>query len=605
MSSSAAPAQIPATLSAGRQALDAIANVEILRDLEWEETSKAWLLHIRLKPPNLVFNEFVPPETEWLISVDEQYPFGDINFFPSKENGIVATFPHQALNNEGRAEFWRDGKICLSDPYSIFEDRFLSTEPFSADERLAWHVERALGWLEHASRRELLKPGDFFELPAFPARSTNYSLVGFDGSKELFDRWKAVEQTVGLFDFYKLPADNAIIIPRRFYGIGGKNVLVGSDFGAYFRGLTVAKDFGMWIRAESLPVVPPWKAPITWGELETSLRGQDIDLREKLDQVLSNKRSKDKIGRLLLLGFPVPDKVGNDAERLHWLAIELPEVYFKNSSVRGFRPSGKNASLANRSALDASADIAWIESENWAVDQILSRGSLPDEVLGKRILLAGGGALGSAIAEMLVRGGVYDLTICDPDRSKAGNLVRHSLDMRHLKKNKAKQLAKHLNEISPWANVEPLDRSFPSGVPLEEYDVVIDCTGNQKMLRELGSAGGTRDITFVSASMSFAARRLYLFVGTARSFPFDHYRKEIEPWLDKDGVENADVAAPREGAGCWHPVFPARSDDVWLWGSIAVKSIPDAIMKPSKCGLRVFEQSAESAGPILEVTSVE
>ena len=104
--------------------------------------------------------------------------------------------------------------------------------------------------------------------------------------------------------------------------------------------------------------------------------------------------------------------------------------------------------------------------------------------------------------------------------------------------------------------------------------------------------------------MSFAARRLYLFAGTARSFPFDQYRKEIEPWLRKDGAENADVDAPREGTGCWHPVFPARCDDVWLWGSVAVKSIPDAIMKPSKYALRVYEQ-AESPGRILEVTTVE
>lgn len=514
MSSSAAPAQIPADLSTGRRSLDTIPHVAILKEFEWDEQSKKWILHIRLSPQNLIVNDFVPSESEWYVSVDVQYPFGDIDFYPSKENGIIATFPHQAFNREGHASLWREGKICLSDSFSIFEDKFLSTEPFSSEDRLHWHVERSLGWLENASRRTLLKPGDFLELPSFPSRSDSYSLIAFDGSKEIFERWKAVEQNFGLFDFHRLPADNSVIIPRRFYGVRGKAPLVCSEFGSYLSGHRVSEDRGLWIRIESLPVVPPWQAPITWGDLETSLRGQKIDLREKLDQAISSKGSKDKILRLLLIGFPIPNKIGEEAEILHWLAVELPEVYFKDSAVRGFRPSKKSASLANRGALASSSEIAWIESANWAADQILSRGSLPKEILGKKMILAGAGALGSAVAEMLVRGGVYDLTVCDPDMSKAGNLVRHSLDMRHLNKNKAKQLAKHLNEISPWANVYGLEISFPQSVKLEEYDVIIDCTGSQKLLREVNIFSGSQEKTFISASMSFAAKRLYLFAST-------------------------------------------------------------------------------------------
>ena len=28
---------------------------------------------------------------------------------------------------------------------------------------------------------------------------------------------------------------------------------------------------------------------------------------------------------------------------------------------------------------------------------------------------------------------------------------------------------------------------------------------------------------------------------------------------------------PREGIGCWHPVFPGRIDDLWMFAGLAVK----------------------------------
>jgi hypothetical protein len=124
-------------------------------------------------------------------------------------------------------------------------------------------------------------------------------------------------------------------------------------------------------------------------------------------------------------------------------------------------------------------------------------------------------------------------------------------------------------------------------------------------LSELASISSEGDKTFISASMSFKARRLYLFAGVSKSFPFETYRRDLEPWLVKDGQENANAEAPREGAGCWHPVFPARSDDVWLWGSIVVKAITGAIENPAKCQLRVFEQTLDAIDAVKEVTAVE
>ena len=44
------------------------------------------------------------------------------------------------------------------------------------------------------------------------------------------------------------------------------------------------------------------------------------------------------------------------------------------------------------------------------------------------------------------------------------------------------------------------------------------------------------------------------------TFPQEEYMQLISPWLKKDLEENKGVELPREGIGCWHPLFPARLD---------------------------------------------
>ncbi|MFX3637335.1 MAG: hypothetical protein ACE3L7_01670 [Candidatus Pristimantibacillus sp.] len=51
---------------------------------------------------------------------------------------------------------------------------------------------------------------------------------------------------------------------------------------------------------------------------------------------------------------------------------------------------------------------------------------------------------------------------------------------------------------------------------------------------------------------------------------------------------------PREGIGCWNPVFPARIDDVWLMSAVVVKGIEKYIEKPAtRPTLLIYEQKYE------------
>jgi hypothetical protein len=51
---------------------------------------------------------------------------------------------------------------------------------------------------------------------------------------------------------------------------------------------------------------------------------------------------------------------------------------------------------------------------------------------------------------------------------------------------------------------------------------------------------------------------------------------------------------PREGAGCWHPLFPARIDDLWLMAAAAVKVLESTVTEPpTEPLLAIFERFEE------------
>ncbi len=59
-------------------------------------------------------------------------------------------------------------------------------------------------------------------------------------------------------------------------------------------------------------------------------------------------------------------------------------------------------------------------------------------------------------------------------------------------------------------------------------------------------------------------------------------------------MENTGQRLTREGIGCWHPVFPARSDDVSMMTSVAMKFLEFTVANPPPQPiLTVFKQQYE------------
>lgn len=101
-----------AVLRSGRRAVDGREDVRILQDLEWCAERREWRLHLRVRADVRV--DLVPEWTDWHVFIAPSYPYGLIEFLPSKVDGIAQTFAHQQLNADGPAKApWRMGAPCL------------------------------------------------------------------------------------------------------------------------------------------------------------------------------------------------------------------------------------------------------------------------------------------------------------------------------------------------------------------------------------------------------------------------------------------------------------------------------------------------------------
>ncbi|MFT3767497.1 MAG: ThiF family adenylyltransferase [Minicystis sp.] len=215
-----------------------------------------------------------------------------------------------------------------------------------------------------------------------------------------------------------------------------------------------------------------------------------------------------------------------------------------------------------------------------------------------RIAILGVGAIGSLLAELLVRGGAEDLLLVDGEDLEIGNLVRHRLRMDALGKKKASGLAEDLDLTSPHARVKAHDEPLPSDPEearrlLEDYPIIIDCTGDDAVLQILSQAHWPLPKRFFSISVGYAAKRLYFFSAGGAQFPFDAFLTQVEPFLEGERRAMAGQSLPREGAGCWHPCWPARLDDVMLMAASASKLIENEVAAPSPPpSLLVFEKRA-------------
>lgn len=597
---------IPPTLCAARRSLDNRPGIQIPGDWVWSETTGQWSLECSVTVDTA--SAQVPGTTGWYALVAPGYPWGKVRICPAKQNGLVSTFQHQAYNGMGNPDApWRSGAPCLDTSVHVLGRSGLDREPVGMEGRLLWHLERLLLWLEAAAACALTKPGEPFELPAFPCSSDLHFV--FSESEHTFILWDKSQVRAGSISIAAPKWSSHPRIVRTMLDLHGDPVY-SPVWGDALSG-AVEGSQGVWLRLDTTPHLEPWQAPMTWEELRLACDNQQIDLNALLKQIAPRCRDGRRV--VLAIGYPIPAVVDGPIARLHWQALLLPALTRQGQRVKGFRPGETGYWVNDRTQiLKGSTQLEWIKSENWDTDQITSRGKLPPEFANRNVLLIGAGALGAPIAQLLIRAGVKALTIVDPGSLDIGNLTRHTLTMLDISTAKVNSLAYDLRLSSPHATVHPVYASFPYLTSddlkrASECNLVIDCTGEDAVIASIAGFDWSQPCTtIVSLSLGIEAQRLFCYSSTAQEFRPEQFWQAVSPWIELQAEKYSETEFPRDGIGCWHPVFPARVDDVWLLATCAIKDIERTIRSGNTAaGLVVYEQSIDDDGYFIGLRRID
>lgn len=568
----------PNTITEAVAEIDDIPELEILEGPYQREEDSRWTVKIRLTPEDLNKYSSIPEETDWYVRIDETYPGGTIRIYPAMERGITQTYSHQTLNTPGTTDRpWRNGNICV-DRYTNSVGRTGGfEEPFGAKERLRWYILRAVTWLELASNGELRQEGEPYELPAF-SNSASQRQFAYNETRSSFQIWSEQTEKYGFACLSKLQ-DTTARISVDYLDLEGNSVYTpewGDSVG------TEEVISGVWWLLDTPPIKPPWEVPEDWGDLANLLS----DTEENVFEVLGRTREAhpQTTFSYLLLGFPIPESIGSDNAYIHWQAIKIADIP-DTSGFKGFRDMTSNRVRLARMSFK-SRSIKWLESNNWAQQQLLRRGRLNKQLRESNVMLIGAGALGSTVAENLLRDGCTSITLVDGEKFEIGNLARHTLSLNALNQYKATALANRLRELSPHATIHkvksryPISESDQEAIP--EPDIILDCTGNDQVLHALNREQWDSAKLVVSTSLGPQGKRLYTYSTYTHTFEFDDFEDQIEPWTLQDLSEHhPDEDLIPERVGCWHPASVITMNTIATWAGV----VPELIEQSTRLGL--------------------
>ena len=307
------PHEASATLRRARRALDGVPGYRLLDDIPWQSEARRWFLRCRLTVD--VANGLLPPATDWCVLMEDRDPGGCVSVYPAADSGITQAFPNQLHNNplEGSRP-WRTGKICTTTPERILGRLGQSEEPFPLEDRLVWHVQRALYWIILASEGTLRENGDPYELPDFPGGNSSRFVFSEDGGPFHVLRHGGHRSGLARLRRLRLASEDVLVLDQF-------ETNKGNSLRHIARGTAIAQapllpaDTAKWVLLDSVPPVGPWPVAITFGELRRAMEDQGLsfdDLVLPLPDCLRDGRS-----HLLLVGFPIPEVVGGDPVQLH------------------------------------------------------------------------------------------------------------------------------------------------------------------------------------------------------------------------------------------------------------------------------------------------
>ncbi|MFX0200558.1 MAG: ThiF family adenylyltransferase [Candidatus Hodarchaeota archaeon] len=557
--------------------------VEIRQPLRCNSKGPGWIFECAISVP-YPNRAKIPHVIPLRVFIHEAFPLAPVDFYPGCEE--VTGFPHQDAES---------GKICLPQEHLAPRNT----------KRLVHYVNWVKEWLGDAAQGTLLKPGDPYELPDFSRKLLSRRLptdrpVLFNETSKSLEKWKTKIGEFGVVEFLMSDCIPAIFAVR--FRDRNNKIIHESGFSPKVleKGGNIV---GRWL---ILPDIHfrRHRPPQTYGEITELCLTNDLNFYEVLKQAWETDNRALEIG-LILVGFPIPNKFDEQPAEIHWQPLLFDNLRAELKNRKGGKKPRKRgkiwSSLTSKRYFKPSEQLPWGKASNVTHDRMYARGSYSPLLLSTRIALFGCGALGSLIAELLARSGVKVLDLFDFENIEIGNFCRHTLDGTYLGLNKALSLGRRLTTANPLSNIS----AYPVRIPLisssqkeahraiHSADLIIDCTTSESAFDWLDHYSISEKKRMVSLFFDFHAELLTMFVSGSvsscgeifRDILFLSSKGRLPISSEKYFYQPTEEEQIIEGAGCWHPTFPALNGHIQILAAIAVDIINANIESGGKKGL--------------------
>ncbi|WP_368565625.1 ThiF family adenylyltransferase [Acinetobacter bereziniae] len=188
----------------------------------------------------------------------------------------------------------------------------------------------------------------------------------------------------------------------------------------------------------------------------------------------------------------------NHSYPIRWLLLELPNtdppiikaITLKHRGIKSDSKQiyGKRAGRRLRVQHDSNVKLTNLElsSVHLLANNVIHSRNIElanNDIFGKKVAVIGAGSLGSSVVMHLVKAGITDITIVDPDRFESANLGRHILGVDDLGKYKTQALKeriqKDLSHITITSIPKYIQYECINNIGLlDEMDIVVITTAD-------------------------------------------------------------------------------------------------------------------------------
>ena len=486
------------------------------------------------------------------VHLPEAYPQGEALFYPQE----FAGYPHQNVTTiPGHG-----GSLCLTTP---FVDQLAS--------RLKLEIEQLQGWLEKYYVRE--EADEQYEY--VPIRAAKGAHLLFDEEPADYTPERFAEQHSGTFTYGLLRSEKIsaeLVVSSPVFLCSG----LGKVPARWAPTVQAARFTGVWTLLSKEPVLQRKARMECWQDLLPLLPADFYDLVRQLglDQHF-RRQSPSALGNhfLLAVGYPIP---GVSGQEITWDILLLP--------LSILRRDASSITVQDRFDAFGKKRLLWGVSSNAAYSRFFGRGQLPEAISGRRVLILGTGAIGSCLAETLVRGGLRTLGLADFDLVAPGNICRSRYRFQDVDSSKVTALKRHLLSLSPYASVQA-HGSLPATIPgakkwqetvnwLNKYDLIFDCSADNQVLATVLHAIPADRI--IHLSITEGAEQLIAVVGDG-ACSLQERREQLLAHLNRPLYPEF-----REGAGCWHPTFRASGANIESMVGLAILELAEMARQKKK-----------------------